>query len=123
MHDRQGMHSAVPMAVVHALGGRHHRHSKQSTHGGSQAALSHKQSAQHREHGGCIGPCVTNSMCVACKACRAHLAISKLFVQLSNLFEGCSLVLLQLPNLFLLGGQSILQGCLLLLVLLLVANC
>lgn len=79
--------------------------------------------AQHREHGGCTGPCVTDSISVACKACRAHLAISKLFVQLSNLFEGCSLVLLQLPNLFLLGGQSILQGCLLLLVLLLVANC
>lgn len=52
----------------------------------------------------------------------AHLAISKLLVQLVNLLEGRSLILLQLLNLLPLGGQRILQGCFLLLILLLVAD-
>lgn len=65
---------------------------------------------------------VADTVCAACKACMAHLAISKLLLQLANLFESRSLVLLQLLNLFPLGGQRILQGCSLLLVLLLVAD-
>lgn len=52
----------------------------------------------------------------------AHLAISQLLLQLADLFEGRSLIPLQLLNLLPLGGQSILQGCFLLLVLLLVAD-
>ena len=75
--------------------------------------------AQHAQHRPLWA---ADTVCVACKACMAHLAISQLLLQLADLFEGRSLIPLQLLNLLPLGGQSILQGCFLLLVLLLVAD-
>ena len=57
------------------------------------------------------------------KQCKAHLGVSKLLLQLANVLEGGCLVLLQLLGLFPLGGQRVLQSCLLLRMLLLAADC